>query len=98
MSTLPYFRHMIKAIGDHVNPKETAYHYKIIEFQPNGRFIIRPAVFIKDTLMRADTVKLYEVQEGKYRLMDTQEFRTHKTLWDAERAVLGYTVVNDEGE
>jgi len=89
---------MIKAIGDHINPKETAYHYKIIEFQPNGRFIVRPAVFIKDTEMRADNDRIYEVQEGNYyRLLSAGEFRTYKTLWDAYRAELGYTQVNDEG-
>jgi hypothetical protein len=99
MSDLPTFRHLIKAVNeDSKDEDSTAYSYKIIEYQSNGRFIFRPNVKIEGTKMRSDGIKLYEVQDGdRFRLLTSQEFRTHKILWDDLRASKGYTKVDDKG-
>lgn len=98
MIEIPRFRRMIKAIGDHIKPKETAYHYEIVDFQANGQFV-RPTVFIKDTEMRADDVKLYEMQEaGVWVLISEQEFKAYKLAWDALRLQLGYVRVDEMGQ
>ena len=95
MNTLPTFRRMIKAIGNHVNQKETAYRYELIEFQPNGRFIVRPAVLIKGTEMRADGDRSYEMQcRDGYCLLSELEFKMHKRAWDKLRVSLGYTQID----
>lgn len=101
MAELPTFRHLLKAVNeDSKDEDSTAYSYKIVEFQPNGRFIFRPNIKIAGTKMRADGVRLYEVQCGdRFRLLTEPEFRIHKVLWDAVRAANGYTVkINDDGE
>lgn len=97
-AALPLFRHVIKAIGNHEDAKNTAYRYEIVEFQPSGRFIIRPAVFITETQMRADGDRLYEMQEaGSYVLASAQEFQAFKTAWDELRVGLGYSAVDAAG-
>jgi hypothetical protein len=90
---------MIKAIGEHQNPKETAYHYELVEFRPNGAFMVKPAVFIKDTEMRADGDRSYEMfEDGNYKLISAAEFQSYKTMWDSLRNALGYVQVDSEGK
>lgn len=96
---LPVFRRMVKAIGDHANPKATAYRYEVIEFWPDGRFIRRPAVFIADTQMRADGDRLYEMQwAGGWELVSMDEFYVNKMAWDKLRTGLSLPYVDELGE
>ena len=98
MSQLPVFRRMIKAIGDHVNPKDTAFRYEIVEFRPNGTFQRLPAVLIDNTAMRADDVKVYEVSLGwEWRLIPAADFHEFKLIWDEFRRGLGYCPVDEMG-
>lgn len=99
MFEIPTFRRMIKAIGDHANPKQTAYRYDLIEFRPNGSFILKQAVLVTDTQMRADGDRLYEISTiGELSLISELEFKTFKSHWDALRAGLGYNAVDEFGQ
>lgn len=99
MLELPTFRRMIKAIGEHSNPKETAYRYDLIEFRPNGSFIFKRAVLITDTQMRADGDRLYEIYTyGELSLISKAEFEAFKRRWDELHAALGYSPVDEFGQ
>lgn len=98
MSTLPVFRRMVKAIGDHLDPKRTAYRYEIVEFWPDGKFVRRPAVYINDTQMRADGDRAYEMGTGwDWSLISADEFHELKLAWDRHRQTLGYSAVDEMG-
>lgn len=100
MTTMPRFRRMIRAIGDHEKPKETAYRYEIVEFWPNGEYINRPNVLIdKETQMRADDDRIYEMEDGMggWVLISQAEFLTYKAQWDSIRISLGYSMIDDMG-
>lgn len=91
INDLPVFRRVVKAIGEHENPQATAYRYELVEYRPDGRFIVKPAVPIAETQLRADGDRLYEAQEGfGWRLLSADEFLMFKLAWDALRADLGY--------
>lgn len=95
---LPKFRRMIKAIGEHTRPKETAYRYELVEFKANGQFIVRHDVLITDTQMRADDDRLYEVWESDgWVLVTREEFQLCKEEWDKLRRGLGYGPVDEMG-
>lgn len=99
MFEIPMFRRMIKAIGDHVNPKQTAYRYDLIEFNPKGTFTFRQAVLVTDTQMRADGDRLYEISTiGDLSLISEAEFKLFKHHWDELRKGLGYGPVDEFGQ
>lgn len=99
MNQPPVFRRMVKAIGDHLDPKRTAYRYEIVEFWPDGKFARRPAVYINDTQMRADGDRVYEMGLGwEWRLISAAEFQQFKIMWDAHRIALGYTPIDELGQ
>lgn len=95
MSQLPVFRRMVKAIGDHLDPKRTAYRYEILEFWPNGTFLRRPAVNITETQMRADGDREYEVGSGwDWTLISADEFQALLNSWNSHRQTLGWENAN----
>lgn len=100
MTDLPRFRRMIKAIGNE-DFKNTAYRYELVEFGlPKGGFIRRPDVFIKDTEMRADGDRLYEMEDGQggWVLISKAEFDSYKALWDSLRRDLGLGPIDEMGD
>ncbi len=100
MSDLPTFRHLLKAVNeDSVDEDTTAFSYKVIEFRKDGTFIFRPNIKIEGTKMRADGVKIYEVQEGdRFKLLTQGQYLMHKVLWDNIRSSKNWPKLNDKGD
>ncbi len=99
MISLPVFRRMVKAIGDHLDPKRTAYRYELIEFWPDGKFKRHIGVPINETQMRADSDRLFEVGSGwDWTLLSADEFHGFKLAWDHLRRDLGYSFVDELGQ
>lgn len=83
MNSVPYFRITVRAIGEHVNPQKTAYHYQMMEFNPNGTFRRVPALHLKHTRTRRDDVRLFEEQiAGLWTLVDVARLRECLKLWN----------------
>ena len=70
--TLPFFRKMIRAIGDHDRPTETAYRYELVEFWPSGTFRKVLNLSITKTQMRmTDENRHFEEQvTGDWKLIE----------------------------
>lgn len=95
---LPRVRRVIKAIGNE-DFKKTAYRYEVVEFRPDGMIHTTPDLFIDQTQLRADGVKLYEAWDGQgWVLISAAEFYAHKAVWDKLRQDRGYPPVDEYGE
>lgn len=82
MTTSPYFRICVRAIGEHVKPQDTAYHYRMMEFNPNGTFRRIEALHLKYTAARRDLTKLFEEQiAGIWTSIGVERLRDCIKLW-----------------
>lgn len=83
MNNVPYFRVCVRAIGEHLNPKETAYCYRMVEFYPNGTFKRLPAVPLNQTKTRREAMRVFEEQfAGLWVPVDVARFRECLKLWN----------------
>lgn len=99
MNTLPYFRKIVRAIGEHNNPAKTAYRYELIEFLPSGTYQRIPDLLITKTQMRMinENRHFEEQVAGQWKLIDTDTFKSYEAAWNEKHLTLGYTPINDEG-
>jgi len=85
-------RKLIKALGDHENPHETAYTYEVIELNENGTFIRRVLDIgeIKVRMKKDGGLNRWEA-DGK--LIPENLYKHLEMNWNDVRVANGYPVV-----